>query len=103
MLEPDELYRLAQTSVKVIKALSWIVFLAALAAFAGRSGSRGSGAGCCSVVGVDLLLVGIVLLIVRNVVGNYLVDALADGESIRDAAGAPGSSARPCWPTSRGP
>ena len=39
------------------------------------------------IVGAVFLLVGILLLVIRRVVGSYLVDALAEGESIREAAG----------------
>ena len=86
VLESDELDS-AQTAVKAIKALSWLVFLLALAAFAGSIWLARDRRGMLSVVGADFLLVGFLLLVVRRVVGNYLVDALADGESIRDAAG----------------
>jgi hypothetical protein len=37
-------------------------------------------------VGVVFFLVGILLLVVRRAVGSYIVDALATGESLRDAA-----------------
>jgi hypothetical protein len=36
-------------------------------------------------VGAALLLVGILLLVIRRAVGNYIVDALASGESVRGA------------------
>jgi hypothetical protein len=38
-------------------------------------------------VGAALLVVGILLLVIRRVVGNYIVDALASGESVREAVG----------------
>ena len=38
-------------------------------------------------VGVVFVLVGILLLIIRNAAGSYLVDALTQGESAREAAG----------------
>jgi hypothetical protein len=36
-------------------------------------------------VGVALLVVGILLLVIRRAVGNYITDALASGESVRPA------------------
>jgi hypothetical protein len=38
-------------------------------------------------IGAALLVVGILLLVIRRAVGNYIVDALASGESVRDAVG----------------
>ena len=46
VLESDEL-SVAQDTVKVIKALTWIIIFAALAAFAGAIWLAGNGARCC--------------------------------------------------------
>jgi hypothetical protein len=86
VLESDQLGA-AQTTVKVIKTLSWVVILAAIAAFAGAIWLARDRRGMLRIVGAVFLLVGILLLVIRRVVGSYLVDALAEGESVREAAG----------------
>jgi hypothetical protein len=86
ILRSDQL-ETAQTTLKVIKVLSWLVVFLAIAAFAGAIWLARNRRGMLSAVGVTLLLVGILLLVIRRAVGNYLVDALAQGESIREAAG----------------
>jgi hypothetical protein len=86
ILRSDQL-ETAQTTLKVLKFLSWFVVFLALAAFAGAIYLARNRRGMLSAVGVTLLLVGIVLLVIRRAVGDYLVDALAQGESIREAAG----------------
>ena len=86
VLESDEL-ALAQDTVKVVKALTWIIIFAALAAFAGAIWFARERRRMLRAVGVVFVLVGILLLIIRNAAGSYLVDALAEGESAREAAG----------------
>ena len=86
VLESDELSA-AQTAVETIKVLSWVVILLAIAAFAGAIWFARDRRGMLRIVGAVFLLVGILLLVIRRVVGSYLVDALAEGESIREAAG----------------
>ena len=86
VLESDQLDA-AQTAVKTIKTLSWLVILLAIAAFAGAIWFARDRRGMLRIVGVVFLLVGILLLVIRRVVGSYLVDALAEGESMREAAG----------------
>lgn len=86
ILRSDQLST-AQTTLKLIKVLSWLVVLLAIAAFAGAIWLARNRRGMLTAVGVVLLLVGILLLVIRRAAGNYLVDALAQGESIRDAAG----------------
>ena len=86
VLESDELAA-AQDSLKVIKALSWVIILAALAAFAGSIWLARDRREMLRAVGAVFVLVGILLLIIRNAAGSYLVDALAEGESAREAAG----------------
>ena len=80
----------AQKSLKVLKALSWILIFAALAAFAGAiwlapSGSRRE---ALRVVACAFILVGILLLVIRKVAESYIVNALTSGESLRKAADA---------------
>ena len=86
VLESDEL-EAAQDATKAIKALTWLVILAALAAFAGSIWLARNRREMLRAVGVVFVLVGILLLIIRNAAGSYLVDALAEGESAREAAG----------------
>jgi hypothetical protein len=86
VLESDQL-EAAQNAVKAIKILSWVVILAALAAFAGAVWFARDRRVMLRVVGTVFLLVGIILLVIRNAAGAYLVDALAEGESAREAAG----------------
>ena len=86
VLESDEL-SVAQDSLKVIKALTWLIILAALAAFAGAIWLARERREMLRAVGVVFVLVGILLLIIRNAAGSYLVDALTQGESAREAAG----------------
>jgi hypothetical protein len=86
ILRSDQLST-AQTTLKLIKVLSWLVVLLAIAAFAGAIWLARNRRGMLTAVGVVLLLVGILLLVIRRAAGNYLVDALAQGESIREAAG----------------
>lgn len=86
ILRSDQL-ETAQTTLKVIKVLSWLVVFLAIAAFAGAIWLARNRRGMLTWVGVVLLLVGILLGVIRRAAGNYLVDALAQGESIRDAAG----------------
>jgi hypothetical protein len=86
ILKSDQL-EAAQTTLKVLKVLSWLVVFLAIAAFAGAIYLARRRRGMLSAVGVTLLLVGILLLVIRRVAGNYIVDALSQGESVRDAVG----------------
>jgi hypothetical protein len=86
LLQSDQL-EAAQTGVKAIKWMSWLVILIAFACFAGAIWLARGRREMLRNVGIALLLVGILLLVVRRVVGNYIVDALASGESVRDAVG----------------
>ena len=86
ILQSDQL-ETAQTTLKVLKVLSWLVVFLAIAAFAGAIWLARNRRGMLTAVGVTLLLVGILLLVIRRAAGNYLVDALAQGETIREAAG----------------
>jgi hypothetical protein len=86
ILESDQL-EAAQTGLKVIKVLSWLIIVIALAAFAGAVWLARGRREMLRNVGISLLLVGILLLVVRRVVGSYIVDALSSGVSVRDAVG----------------
>ena len=86
ILKSDQL-EAAQTGVKTIKWMSWLVILAAFACYAGAIWLARSRREMLRNVGAALLLVGILLLVIRRFVGNYIVDALASGESVRGAIG----------------
>ena len=80
----------AQKSLKVLKALSWILIFAALAAFAGAiwlapSGSRRE---TLRIIACAFIFVGILLLVIRRVAESYIVNALTSGVSLRNAADA---------------
>ena len=86
LLQSDQL-EAAQTGVKAIKWMSWLVILIAFACFAGAIWLAGGRRAMLRNVGAALFLVGVLLLVVRRAVGSYIVDALASGESVRDAVG----------------
>jgi hypothetical protein len=86
VLESDQLDT-AQDAVRLIKALSWLVIILAFFAFAGAVWLARDRRAMLRNVGAVFVLVGILLLLIRRLVGSYLVDALAEGESVRDAAG----------------
>jgi hypothetical protein len=84
ILQSDQL-EAAQTGVKLIKWMSWLVIVIALACYAGAIWLARDRRAMLRNVGAALLVVGILLLVIRRVVGNYIVDALASGESVREA------------------
>jgi hypothetical protein len=84
ILESDQL-EAAQTGVKAIKWMTWLVILIAFACFAGAIWLTGGRRAMLRNVGAALLLVGILLLVIRRVVGSYIADALTSGESLRGA------------------
>jgi hypothetical protein len=86
VLRADQL-EAAQTGVKLIRVLSWVIILVALVLFAGAVYLARRRRETLRNVGAALLLVGILLLVIRRGVGNYIVDALSSGESVRDAIG----------------
>jgi hypothetical protein len=86
VLRSDQL-EAAQTGVKLIKVLSWVIIFVALALFAGAVYLARKRRETLRNVGAALLLVGILLLVIRRAVGNYIVDALSSGESVREAVG----------------
>lgn len=86
ILESDQLDA-AQTALKSLKTLSWLVVLLAVAAFGGALALARRRRELLRVVGAIFVVVGILLLVIRRVVGSYVVDALASGESVRSAIG----------------
>jgi hypothetical protein len=86
LLQSDQL-EAAQTGVKAIKWMSWLVILIAFACYAGAIWLARGRRAMLRNIGAALLVVGILLLVIRRAVGNYIVDALASGESVRDAVG----------------
>jgi hypothetical protein len=84
ILQSDQL-EAAQTGVKAIKWMSWLVILIALACWAGAIWLAAGRRSMLRNVGAALLVVGILLLVIRRAVGNYIVDALTSGESLRGA------------------
>lgn len=86
VLESDELDT-AQTALKTLKTLSWLTILAAIAAFGGALALARNRRELLRVIAAAFVVVGILLLVIRRAVGNYVVDALAAGESVRDAIG----------------
>jgi hypothetical protein len=86
ILQSDQL-EAAQNGVKAIKWLSWLVILIALACYFGAVWLARGRRSMLRNIGAALLLVGILLLVIRRLVGNYIIDALASGESVREAVG----------------
>ena len=84
LLQSDQL-EAAQTGVKAIKWMSALVIVIALACYAGAIWLARGRREMLRNVGVALLVIGILLLVIRRAVGNYIVDALASGESVRGA------------------
>jgi hypothetical protein len=74
--------------VKVIRALSYFLFFAALALYAAAVFvARGRRRSLVLGTGVSLLVVGLIILIVRRFVGNYLVDTLTMNPDYKGAVG----------------
>ena len=84
ILQSDQL-EAAQTGVKLIKWMSWLVIVIALACYAAAIWLARGRRAMLRNVGAALLVIGILLLVIRRAVGNYIVDALASGESVRGA------------------
>jgi len=86
VLESDQLAT-AQDIVKGIKALSVLLavvtfLLWGLSLWLARGWRREALRG----IGASLLVVGLLLLVLRRLAGNYVVDALTNGGELRDAA-----------------
>ncbi len=86
IMESDQLGSV-QTAVELIRKLSiWlaiaILVLFAVAVFLARGRRRET----LRNIGITLVIVGALLLVIRRLAGNWIVDTLASGESIRDPA-----------------
>ncbi|MGH3083848.1 MAG: hypothetical protein ACRDNP_07255 [Gaiellaceae bacterium] len=86
IMEADQLGTV-QTAVELIRKLSvWlaiaILVLFALAVYLAQGRRRET----LRAVGITFVVVGALLLVIRRLAGNWIVDALASGESIRDTA-----------------
>lgn len=76
-----------QTAVEALKALSFWPFILGLALWAGAAylaGGRRREA--VRMIAVSLILLGIVLLVIRRLGGNLVVDGLVEAESLKAAA-----------------
>jgi len=87
LLQSDQL-EAAQTGVKAVKWMSWLVIVIAFACYGAAIWLARGRRAMLRNIGAALLLVGILLLVIRRAVGNYIVDALASGESVRGAVDA---------------
>ena len=78
----------AQDAVKVIKALSWLLFLITVVLWGVSLWlARGWRRVALRGIGASLLILGLLLLVIRQAAGNYIVNALTSGEgTIREAA-----------------
>jgi hypothetical protein len=86
IMEADQLGTV-QTAVELIRKLSiWlaiaILLLFAIAVYLAQGRRRET----LRAVGITFVVVGALLLVIRRLAGNWIVDALASGESIRDTA-----------------
>jgi len=86
IMESDQLGTV-QTAVELIRKLSvWlaiaILVLFAVAVYLAEGRRRET----LRNVGITFVIVGGLLLVIRNLAGDWIVDELSDGESIRDAA-----------------
>lgn len=84
ILQSDQL-EAAQNGVKAIKWLSWLVILVALGCYTAAVWLAHGRRAMLRNIGFALVVVGILLLGIRRWVGNYITDALASGQSFRDA------------------
>ena len=86
IMKADQLGK-AQKAVRVIKALSVLIAIVVLALFvAAVYIARGRRRETLRAIGMALAIVGVLLLVVRRLAGNWIVDTLASGQSIRTPA-----------------
>jgi hypothetical protein len=77
----------AQKTVKIIKALSIFIALVVLALFvAAMYIARGHRRETLRTIGVAMAIVGVLLLVVRRLAGNWIVDTLTNAQSVRTPA-----------------
>lgn len=86
LVESEELDA-AQTSVRVVKALSIWPFLLGLALWAGAVYlAHGRRRETVRAIAVSLVVLGVILLVVRRIGGNVIVESLVEAESVKPAA-----------------
>jgi hypothetical protein len=87
ILHSDQL-EAAQDGVKAIKWMSALVLVISLACYAGAIWLARGRRSMLRNIGIALIVVGILLLVARRALGTYITDALASGESVREAVNA---------------
>ena len=86
IMEADQLGTV-QTAVELIRKLSIFLAIAILVLFAlAVYLARGRRRETLRNVGITFVIVGGLLLVIRKLAGDWIVDTLASGESVRDAA-----------------
>ena len=86
IMESDQLGTV-QTVVELIRKLSIFLAIVILALFAVAVYlARGRRRETLRAVGITFVVVGGLLLVIRNLAGDWIVDTLAEGQSVRDAA-----------------
>ncbi len=85
VLESDELDT-AQDAVQLLKTLAWVLPILTLLAFVGAAW-LGWGRRVLRGVGITVLVVGILGILAAHLTGNYIVDALVEERTGRQAAG----------------
>ena len=86
IIQADEL-ETVQNIVAAIKVLSFWPFILGLALWAGAVYlARGRRRETIRALALSLILIGIVLLAVRRIVGNRVIDSLVEAESVKAAA-----------------
>ncbi len=86
IMEADQLGTV-QTAVELIRKLSIFLAIAILVLFAlAVYLAKGRRRETLRNVGITFVIVGGLLLVIRKLAGNWIVDTLASGESVRDAA-----------------
>ena len=103
IMESDQLGTV-QTVVELIRKLSIFLAIAILVLFAlAVYLAEGPAAGDARNVGITFVIVGGLLLVIRNLAGDWIVDTLAERRVGTGAASNAWSSAPTCSPASPGP
>jgi Short C-terminal domain len=86
LVQSDELDA-AQTTVRLVKALSFWPFLIGLALWAGAVYlAHGRRRETVRAIALSLVALGLILLVVRRIGGNVIVESLVQAESVKPAA-----------------
>ena len=86
IMEADQLGTV-QTAVELIRKLSIFLAIAILVLFAiAVYLAKGRRRETLRAVGITFVVVGALLLVIRSLTGNWIVDTLASGESVRESA-----------------